>query len=904
MPRYQAHTPLLRRFLTGFFLLAVLMAIPCQGFANKALGSKRILYLNSYNNGYAWSDNILKGIRSVLPMDIQSLNFQVEYLDAKRYETQTMKAALFAFFKAKFRKDHFDVVITSDNNALEFVIEYRDQLFPGVPVVFCGVNDFHQDMLEGQARITGIAETVAFKENMDIMKRLHPKARQMILISGNSVTSKAIVREIKETIAREKIEFNFRFITGFQTEKLTSGKPDFLENLTDDTLIYIVPGGSEESDGTFYNIGEISTMICRATDKPVYSSWEFLMGTGIVGGKLASGLRQGEQAAQVAMRILAGENPDLIPVKTDVGHAYIFDYKVLQKFKVNTDLLPEGSRIINEPYNFYQLNRQLFWVIIGALIVLSGLVVLLILNMDQKKKANLAMENSKAQLQLILDNIPHLVFWQDSELNLVDVNLSFLKFFNIRDKSTIIGKDIASVQDLAHTAEESRRLGQEVLDSATPYYSRLLKILRSNNQQVWLEINKIPLLDKKKRVVGVLSTAEDITKKINLKKQLTQAQKMEALGILSGGIAHDFNNILTSIVNSTELAIDDVPEDSMTRKDLDRVLSAGRRGSQLVKQILTFSRPGHVRFRKVNIARVVSDAMALVETSLPGNIEVIRSTGPGDYWCHGDATQIHQVVMNLCTNSFQAMGGKSGLIEVGLHNRELAAGGKEAREEGGPFTLSPGSYVELTVTDNGPGIEPDILDNIFDPFFSTKSKNIGTGLGLSMVHGIVQGHNGGIFITSIPYEKTQFTVLIPRMEQGEEEEDFAADEGVCKGQGKILFVEDDEEQRQSVPRTIERLGYTVTVAENAGRAIQLIIDADPVFDLVITDYDMPKTTGLELARRLSSMRPDLPVILVSGRNVEFSRQESVNIKKFIVKPYNKTILSKGIQEVLCAAENA
>ena len=899
MPRHHPHKTILKMALLGTLLLAGVSS----AFAKSPLAARRILYINSYNNGYAWSDNTLKGIRSVLPMDIQNLNFQVEYLDAKRYETQAMKAALFAYFKAKFRNSRFDVIITSDNNALEFITEYRDKLFPGVPVVFCGVNDFHPNMLEGQTRITGIAETVAFKENMAIMQRLHPNTRKMLVISADNVTSRAIVREIKQTIAQEKIDFNFRFISGFKTPELKSGKPDFLKDLGQDTLIYIVPGGSEESDGTFYNIGEISTMICRATDRPVYSSWEFLMGTGVVGGKLASGLRQGELAAGVAMRILAGEDPDTIPVKTDVGHTYTFDYKVLQKFKVDMDLLPEGSRIINEPYNFYQLNRQLFWVIIAALVVLSGLVVLLILNMDQKKKANLAMETSKAQLQLILDNIPHLVFWQDQALNLVDVNLSFLKFFNIREKESIIGRDIASVPDLAHTAEESRRLGREVLDSATPYYARLLKILRSNNQQVWLEINKIPLLDKKKRVAGVLSTAEDITKKINLKKQLSQAQKMEALGILSGGIAHDFNNILTSIVNSTELAIDDVPEDSMTRKDLDRVLSAGRRGSQLVKQILTFSRPGHVRFRKVNIARVVADAMALVETSLPGNIEVVRSTGPGDYWCHGDATQIHQVIMNLCTNSFQAMGGKSGRIEVGLHNRELAAGGRETRDEAGPFTLSPGSYVEITVTDNGPGIEADILDNIFDPFFSTKNKNIGTGLGLSMVHGIVQGHNGGIFITSVPYEQTQFTVLIPRMEQGEEEEPVA-EEGVCKGQGRILFVEDDQEQRQSVPRTIERLGYAVTTAENAGQAIQRIADAEESFDLVITDYDMPKTTGLELARRLAAFRPELPVILVSGRNVEFSRQESVNIRKFIVKPYNKTILSKGIHEVLCTPENA
>lgn len=892
MPRYY-------HIISAWIIIGLsLLVSVCPALAAQTrLGDKRILYLNSYNTGYAWSDNIIQGIRSVLPMDIQNLNFQLEYLDAKRYETASMEEALFEFFKAKFKNDRFDVVMTSDNNALDFALKYREALFPGIPIVFCGINNYHPSMLEGQKKITGIAETVAFKENMDIIRRLHPEARQMVVIGGISVTSRAIVSEIKETLEKEKIDFKFTFITGFQTGKLKLGKPDFLMGLPEDTVIYIVPGGSEEIGGTFYNIREIGTMICQSTDLPVYSSWEFMMGTGIVGGKLASGLKQGKSFARLALRILNGENPDAIPVETTGGHSYVFDDNALKKFRIDKALLPEGSRIINEPYNFYQLNRHLVWAIIGVMVVLSGLVVLLILNIAQKRTANRAVENSKKQLQLILDNIPHLVFWQDRDLNLVDVNMSFQTFFNIKDKATIMGKDISAVPDLAFSAEESRRLGREVLETALPYRAGLIKIQRSNMEQLWLEINKMPLLDKKKQVAGVLSTAEDITKKINLEKQLVQAQKMEALGILSGGIAHDFNNILTTIVNSTELAIDDVPEDSLTRKDLLRVLSAGKRGADLVKQILTFSRPGHVRFRRVNLAAVVADAMALVEASLPGNIEVVQTIEPGDFFCQGDASQLHQVIMNLCTNAFQAMDGQGGRIDVALRNLVQGSMEDESADEPKAFTLPPGHYIELTVTDNGPGIHPEIQDKIFDPFFSTKNKNIGTGLGLSMVHGIVQGHNGAIAIASTPYEATRFTVMIPRMDLGGDEVSLA-DERVCKGQGAILFVEDDEEQRETVPRTIEKLGYTVSVAQSAGEALDILTQNPDGFDLVITDYDMPKTSGLDLAKHLAKAIPGLPVILISGRNVEFSRKESANIKKFIVKPYNQNDLSKGIRSVL------
>ncbi len=887
-------------YIAAMWLLAF-TAVCCAG-AQESAGrrSQRILYLNSYNNGYAWSDNIVEGIRSVLPVESQSLNFQMEYLDAKRYENEQMQTILFDFFKAKFARDRFDVIITSDNNALAFALKYRFRLFAGVPIVFCGINNYTPSMIEGQPAITGIAETVAFKENMDIIRRLHPNARKMVIIGSNSVTSRAIINEIRQTIEQEKIDYAFTFKTGFQLQALKTGTPDYLTGLSRDTLLYIVPGGAEQGDGNLYSIQEIAAMICRATNRPVYSSWEFLMGTGIVGGKLASGLAQGKAAARLALRILDGEDPALIPVKTAEGHAYIFDHNVLKRLGVDMSLLPAGSRIINEPYDFYRLNRGIFWLIISGLFVLACMVVLLGVSMAQKKRANQAMEKSKMQLQLILDNIPHIVFWQDVNLNLVDVNLSFLKFFKIRNKGDIINQDISSVPDLAYTAEESRKLGREVLETATPFHARLLKIQRSDQEQVWLEINKVPLLDKKNRVAGVLSTAEDITKKIKLEKQLAQTQKMEALGILSGGIAHDFNNILTSIINSTELAIDDVPEDSLTRQDLERVLSAGRRGAELVKQILTFSRPGHVRFKKLDLARVVKDAMALVETSFPGNIKVVKNMAQGKFMCRGDAIQIHQVVMNLCTNAFQALGGKNGRIEVKLDERVLTGLDPENDD---PFNLPPGHYVELTVSDNGPGIDPEILDKVFDPFFSTKGKNFGSGLGLSMVHGIVKGHNGAISLTSKAYDLTCFTVLLPRLDQVAEDE-RPAENNVCLGQGTILFVEDDPEQRQSVPRIIEKLGYLVTAADSASQALELIRQNPSGFDLVITDYDMPKISGLELARQLARILPNLPVIMVSGRNVEFSRQESSNIKTFIVKPYDKGILSRGINEVLCAPEKS
>ncbi|MCP4117474.1 MAG: response regulator [Desulfobacteraceae bacterium] len=875
------------------YILGIILSIGIAGTAfagNPQSQSRRILYLNSYQNGYAWSDGILNGIRSELSKTVDSLDLQVEFMDSKKYYGQKMLEVLHGYYKYKFRNDHFEVVITSDNSAFDFALKYRDSLFPGVPIVFCGLNNYNPAMLGGQKGITGIEESVDFSENLEIARRLHPNATKMVVIGNQTVTSLAIIREIKETIKEKAIDFKVSFISGFKTTDLQAGKNAFLENIPKDALLYIVPT-HELTGKKFYTPEDISRMVCKAASQPVYSSWVFLTGTGIVGGKLASGFEQGKLAGSVAARILNGENPDDIPVVTGGGHTYIFDHNVLTRFRIEKERLPEASVIINEPYNFYKLNRQIFWVIISSVIILSAMVILLVLNMAQKRRANLAMRESKKKLQLILDNIPQLVFWQDKDLKLVDVNKSFMKFFNIADKRTIVGADINSIPRLGEAAKVSRELGERVLATNKPCYACRWKIRLNDQEHIWLEMSKIPLHDEDGNVIGVLSTAEDITKKINLKKQLTQAQKMEALGILSGGIAHDFNNILTSIINSTELAIDDVPPDSITRKDLERVLNAGNRGSNLVKQILTFSRPGHMQFRTMSMTEIVTDAMELLKTSLPGNLEIITDIGKIRSSCHGDPTQMHQVIMNLCTNSFQAMNGLGGRLQVGLRERTVF----EAEAE--DLNLPPGGYVELTVADNGPGIDPDILDKIFDPFFSTKSKNIGTGLGLSMVHGIVQGHNGAISVTSLPFEQTRFTILIPRIDK--EDDDETLGEGNSRrGEGAVLFVEDNADQRESVPRTLEKLGYRVTPVSDAREAMERLTLEPEAFDLVITDYDMPRTSGLDLAKQIKEILPDLPVIMVSGRNVDFCIQESDNIRKFVVKPYNKTILSEAINEVM------
>ena len=392
-------------------------------------------------------------------------------------------------------------------------------------------------------------------------------------------------------------------------------------------------------------------------------------------------------------------------------------------------------------------------------------------------------------------------------------------------------------------------------------------------------------------MVGILSTAEDITQTMNLEKQLLQSQKMEAIGTLAGGIAHDFNNILTSIMNSTELAMEDIPEGSLVWKDLERSLKAAVRGSGLIKQILTFSRPTQEGFVPTDLSEVVAEAVTLIRVSMPRNISVSSTIEEDLHLCLADPTQVHQIVMNLATNAFQALGEGGGQISIRLGRMVLD------RDDAQLGNLPPGVYSRLTIEDDGPGIDEDIQDKIYDPFFTTKGKGEGTGLGLAVVHGIVRNHGGEIRLSSAP-GLTRFDILLPTMNE------LCLLPGEClgataMGRERLAFIEDDEDQLALIPRVLEQLGYTVHAFQNPAEAVSVICGQGLALDLVVTDYDMPGMNGFDVAERLQECRPELPVIMVSGRKQarEFAGQTG-NVRFFLSKPYNKDMVGRAIRDVL------
>jgi PAS domain S-box-containing protein len=387
---------------------------------------------------------------------------------------------------------------------------------------------------------------------------------------------------------------------------------------------------------------------------------------------------------------------------------------------------------------------------------------------------------------------------------------------------------------------------------------------------------------------------EDITDQKRLETQLRQAQKMESIGTLAGGIAHDFNNILAAILGHTQLADFDLPEGVKAKQNLKEVLKSIQRAKDLVSQILTFSRKSGLERKPLQISLIVKEALKLLRASLPTTIEIRQriedSTGVVD----ADPTQIHQVLMNLCTNASQAMMEKGGVLEVALIGVDFSELGMNSRQD-----LKPGPYLMLTVKDNGHGMDRQTMERIFDPYFTTKDKGVGTGLGLATTHGIVKSHGGAITVESEPGIGSTFRVYLPVIER-EVTPEADMPKPLPTGHESVLLVDDEQILVEIGKQMIEHLGYKVVTRTSSIEALELFRAKPDQFDLVITDMTMPQMTGDKLAGELMKIRPDIPVVLCTGYSQRMTEKKARNIgiREFAMKPLVIQQLANIIRKVL------
>jgi len=399
----------------------------------------------------------------------------------------------------------------------------------------------------------------------------------------------------------------------------------------------------------------------------------------------------------------------------------------------------------------------------------------------------------------------------------------------------------------------------------------------------------------------LLAVTQDITEfkqteneRLNLEIQLQQAQKMESIGTLAGGIAHDFNNILFPIVGHTEMLLEDVPEDSQFRESLNHIYTGALRASELVKQILTFSRQESSELKLMKIQPIVKEALKLIRSTIPTTIAINQDIRPDCGAIKADPTQIHQIVMNLATNAYHAMEKNGGVLKVSLKKMELGALDLITSE------MIPGVYARLTIADSGVGMDKKLTEKIFDPFFTTKEKGKGTGMGLSVVHGIVKNMDGAIHVYSEPGKGTEFHVYLPLADAEKEQQETNVEMPIQKGTEHILLVDDEEEILEMETKMLERLGYQVTSRISSIEALEIFRAAPDKYDLVITDMAMPNMPGDKLSAELNKIHPDIPILLCTGFSETMSEEKSASlgIKGFLFKPIVMKEFAQKIREVL------
>ena len=523
-------------------------------------------------------------------------------------------------------------------------------------------------------------------------------------------------------------------------------------------------------------------------------------------------------------------------------------------------------------------------------------------DITDRKQAEEALRESEAFNSSLLEYSPNPIMVTNQDTSIKYVNPMFEELTGYTSKE-IIGKNAPFPWwiDDPRSGDLSERKEKILTD-----HRGVEKLFgKKNGELFWVEISNKPITQNGE-LKYIVANWVDITErkqaeedKKRLEAQLQQAQKLESIGTLAGGIAHDFNNVLSPILIHSEMATMELAPDSPVQHNLKEIFKAGERARDMVKQILAFGRQKQQEKIAVKMGSILKEVLKLLRSTIPTTIDIRHTIDAEVDTIFADPTQIHQIIMNLCTNAFHAMREKGGVLEIKLDDLYLDL--KAVSQ----FTdLNPGSYLRLTVADTGHGIAPAIIDNIFDPYFTTKDVGEGTGMGLSVAHGIVTSHGGDIKVESEPGKGTTFQILLPKFET---DTSPVAQPSVqlLRGTERVLFVDDERTAVDAFQPMLESLGYNVTARTSSIEALEAFRNNPDAFDLVISDMTMPNMTGKDLAKALMSIRSDIPIILCTGFSEQIDENEAreMGISAFVMKPIVMKEMAHRIREVLDKKQN-
>jgi len=878
------------RLKTVFFCSAFLFVLLAGPVHARTDARMKVLILNSYHKGFQWTDDQVASAKKGLEQRFEDLEIFVEYMDAKRIYNAAYLRSLKQFYGLKYKSIDLDAVITTDDIALSFMLDHHKDLFRNAPLSFCGVNNHKASVIKDRMpRISGVVEVLDITSTLDLALEMHPHTKQIAVVVDYTPTGLGQLRDIKAA-ASQYSNIGFRYLQGqnLSHEQLF----DQLRSLPEQSIVLLAVWLRDKNE-EYLSPAEGGRRIVQNAPGPVYGLIDMYFGHGIIGGQLLNSETHGRIAAEKAVQLIKGRKTSDVPIVRASTNPYMFDYEQVERWGIDRETLPQKSIIINQPFSFYKEYKGLIFILGIVFLALFTLVLFLSFNIVRRKRTERRLSTSEEKYRILVENANDAIYvTQDGKIKFKNPRTDELTG---RSNAELIDQSFA---DTIHPEDREmvmdrhqRRLAGENLPSTYSF-----RIINKAGEVLWVELNTVRIRWEDRP--ASLNFIRNITEQKKLEDQLQQAQKMEAIGTLAGGIAHDFNNILSSVIGYTELSLDEVEKGSFLHSNLSEVMIAGNRAKNLVARILTLSRHEEQEKKPLPVAPLVKEALKMLRSTIPTSIDFREHISNENLIVHADPTQIHQVIMNLATNAVHAMADREGLLEVWLQPVRF-----DDSIEQKYVDIAPGHYVQITVSDTGCGIPAAHLDKIFEPYYTTKEKGHGTGLGLSVVHGIVKSHDGHVTVYSEPGRGAKFHVYLPLEEaRFVGLPDYAAGP-MPGGNEHILLVDDEPPIVKMQQQVLENLGYQTEARTSSIEALKAFQGSHRKFDLVITDMTMPQMTGEKLAQALKEISPDMPVILCTGFSERIEgREEELSIDGILMKPIAKQQMAETVRAVLDAGK--
>jgi len=763
-----------------------------------------VLVLHSYHPGLSWTDTLNTGIRETFRAEMPEALLWVEYLDTKRNTDTSYLSLQAALLRHKLAESTFNLIITTDNDALDFVLEYRDDIFRGAPVVFCGVNDFAPGQLGGQKDITGLAENPAFTETMLAALALNPGTKEFVIIGADQAITDLLTDRSLRALEQQFPAIRFTYWNNLDARELRTR----LKELGPGQII-LVHGVMRNEEGVLVDYRGKNLFLSTHAGVPIYGFWDFEMGTGCVGGKMVQGQTEGERVARLAMKVLGGADPGGIPVNTQTPSRYIFDYIQLQRFGISEKALPKDSLVLNQPARFYQIDKRYIWTATAGVAVLLAALAMLVSAIRRRQEAQAVLRRHKEQLEEAvrartehlrtandeLEREVHERIRAEGDLRKARASLEIevdrrtrdLRFeieqrrlaeAHIRDREakaralinapteTLLLMDQAGIiLDINETGASRLGRNRESLYGLSLYAllpetraerfrqtvdnvfsTGEVRSINEYGEERDLDLRFYPVFDDGGQVTRVAVFMADVTGARRMARQIMLLDKINSLGRMAAGIAHEIRNPLTGIhgyLYAMDEICDELPAEpaSVLRTTIAKIRKAAGKMESVIRRVLDFSKPGTPQLELLDLAVPVQEGLSLMLPTLrKAGITVDTEFSPVPAIL-GDRMQLEQAVINIVDNAARAVRNNAETKNIALR------------------IVCEADRLSLCIADNGPGITPADRERIFDPFYTTASD--GTGIGLSIVQRIVADHSGTIHVGESPAGGAEFRLEFP-----------------------------------------------------------------------------------------------------------------------------------------------